>query len=164
MKLQGKIKNLTELEKLSQLLTPLLQPNIYLVLEGELGAGKTTLTQLIAKNLGIKGKVSSPTFNILQCYQISGDYYLNHFDFFRLTPADNLTFFQELVIDNLNIIEWPQNNPHFWQTEKYIHLILTKKKNQTRIIEIDFSKLADKDLNLEHLKKFLVAVSPSEFN
>ena|SRR5436189_239100 len=105
MKLAGQIKNLTELEKLSQLLTPFLQPNIYLILEGELGVGKTTLTQLIAQNLGIQEKVNSPTFNILQRYQIKDEYYLNHFDFFRLTSTDNLTAFQELATDNLNIIE-----------------------------------------------------------
>ncbi|CAG8531950.1 5527_t:CDS:2 [Cetraspora pellucida] len=99
------IKNLKELEKLSRLLTPRLQPNVFLVLQGELGVGKTTLTQLIAKNLGIKEKATSPTFNILQRYRIKNDYYLNHFDFFRLSVNDNLDVFQELTVDNLNIIE-----------------------------------------------------------
>ena len=157
MKLQGQIKNLSELEKLSCLLLPFLCPNLYLVLEGELGVGKTALTQLIAKNLGVQKKVSSPTFNILQRYRIKGEYYLNHFDFFRLTPTDNLTFFQELTMDNLNIIEWPQNNPQFWQTEQHIYLQLIKNKDQSRSIKIDFSKLADQELNLEHLKKFLTS-------
>ena len=155
MKLGGKIKNLTELEKLSQLLTPFLQPSIYLILEGELGVGKTTLTQLIAHNLGVLEKVTSPTFNILQRYRIKDEYYLNRFDFFRLTPTDNLTLFQELATDNLNIIEWPQNNSQFWQTAQYIHLSLVKKKDQTRVIEINFSELIHKDLDLNHLKKFL---------
>ncbi|CAG8447247.1 9410_t:CDS:2 [Racocetra fulgida] len=100
-----KIKNLVELEKFSQFLIPLLKPNVFLILQGELGVGKTTLTQLIAKNLGIREKVTSPTFNILQRYQIKNDYYLNHFDFFRLSVNDNLDIFQELTIDNLNIVE-----------------------------------------------------------
>lgn len=100
-----KIKNLSDLEKLSQFLMPLLQPNICLILQGELGAGKTTLTQLIAKNLGIKEKVTSPTFTICQRYKVKDNYYLNHFDFFRLNTNDNLDPFQELTIDNLNIIE-----------------------------------------------------------
>src|SRR3954452_6727737 len=115
-----KIKNLEELEELSQFLIPLFQPNIYLILQGELGAGKTTLTQLIAKNLGIREKVTSPTFNILQRYQVKNNYYLNHFDFFRLNISDNLDIFQELTIDNLNIIEWGEKNPQFWQEKKYI--------------------------------------------
>ena len=105
MQLARKIKNLTELEKLSEILLPYLQPNIYLILQGELGVGKTTLAQLIAKKMGIKEKITSPTFNILQRYQIKDNYYLNHFDFFRLNTNDNLEIFQELAIDNLNIIE-----------------------------------------------------------
>jgi len=113
MILVGKIKNLAELAKLSQLLMPFLQPNIYLILQGELGAGKTTLTQLIAKNLGVKEKITSPTFTICQRYQIKDNYYLNHFDFFRLNINDNLDIFEELTVDNLNIIEWPEKNPHF---------------------------------------------------
>src|SRR5205085_11305081 len=105
MILTKKIKNLQDLEKLSILLIPHFRPNLYLILQGELGVGKTTLTQLIAKNLGIKEKITSPTFNILQRYKIKNDYYLNHFDFFRLNDTDNLEIFEELTRDNLNIIE-----------------------------------------------------------
>ena len=100
-----KIKNLAELEKLSQFLMPFLQPNTYLILQGELGTGKTTLTQLIARNLGVKEKITSPTFTILQRHQMKGEYYLNHFDFFRLNTNDDLDAFQELTSDNLNVIE-----------------------------------------------------------
>ncbi|MEG7978643.1 MAG: tRNA (adenosine(37)-N6)-threonylcarbamoyltransferase complex ATPase subunit type 1 TsaE [Mollicutes bacterium UO1] len=103
--LKRQIKNLTELEKFSKLLIKILKPNIFLLLEGELGVGKTTLTQFIAKNLGIREKITSPTFNILQRYQINDDYSLNHFDFFRLKLSDDLEIFNELVVDNLNIIE-----------------------------------------------------------
>ena len=138
MILTSKIKNLQDLEKLSILLTSLLQPNTYLVLQGELGVGKTTLTQLIAKNLGIKEKITSPTFNILQRYKIKNNYYLNHFDFFRLNDSDDLEVFQELTADNLNIIEWPEKNPQFWQKEKYIHLKIVKQSSETRLITVSF--------------------------
>lgn len=105
MLVKGKINNLADCEKLSELLINLLEPNIFLLLQGELGVGKTTLTQLIAKNLRIEEKVNSPTFTICQRYQIKNNYYLNHFDFFRLNTSDKLDVFQELTIDNLNIIE-----------------------------------------------------------
>ena len=104
-KYQFQIKNLTECQKLAELLASWLTPNTFLLLEGELGVGKTTFTQLIAKNLGIKEKITSPTFTICQRYQIKDNYYLNHFDFFRLNASDNLDIFQELIVDNLNIIE-----------------------------------------------------------
>ena len=103
--IKGRVRNLSELEKLSRVLVSLLQPNFYLILQGELGAGKTTLVQFIAKNLNLKEKIPSPTFNILQRYKIRDDYYLNHFDFFRLNKHDNLDLFQELTCNNLNIIE-----------------------------------------------------------
>src|SRR4051812_5861120 len=138
MILVRKIKNLQDLEKLSQFLMPFLQSNIYLILSGELGAGKTTLTQLIAKKLGIKAKITSPTFNILQRYEIKNGYYLNHFDLFRLNNNNNLDIFQELTVDNLNIIEWPEKNPQFWQEKKYIHLKLIKESPGIRKVIIDF--------------------------
>jgi len=147
MLIKGKVNNLKNCEKLAELLTSRLIPNTFLLLEGELGVGKTTLTQLIAKNLGIKEKVTSPTFNILQRYQIKDNYYLNHFDFFRLNTNDKLDFFQELTTDNLNIIEWPEKNPQFWQSKQNIHLKIVKQNSGIRTIslKIPASKKFEKD-------------------
>ena len=99
------IKNLTELENLTEWLLPYLKPNIFLLLQGNLGTGKTTFTQTVAKKIGIKKTVNSPTFTILQQYKIRNNYYLNHFDFFRLSLQDDLSIFAELIINNLNVIE-----------------------------------------------------------
>jgi len=99
------IKNLTDLEKLADFILPHLQPNLFLLLQGDLGVGKTTFTQIIARKLGIKQIVNSPTFTLCQQYKIKDDYYLNHFDFFRLTLSDDTSLFSELTINNLNIIE-----------------------------------------------------------
>lgn len=128
------MKNLADCEKLAELLINLLTPNTFLLLQGELGVGKTTLAQLIAKKIGIEEKVNSPTFNICQRYQIKNDYYLNHFDFFRLNTSDKLDFFQEITANNLNIIEWPEKNPQFWGRKKYIQLKLVKQTSETRLI------------------------------
>lgn len=99
------IRNLTDLEKLADFILPHLQPNLFLLLQGDLGVGKTTFTQIIAQKLGIKQVVNSPTFTLCQQYKIKDDYYLNHFDFFRLSLSDDASFFSELTINNLNIIE-----------------------------------------------------------
>ena len=107
------IKNLADLEKLADLLLPYLQSDTFLLLQGNLGAGKTTFTQIIARKLGIKQAVNSPTFTFCQQYKIKEDYYLNHFDFFRLASVDNISFLEELTIGNLSIIEWPEKNPLF---------------------------------------------------
>jgi len=139
MLVERKIRSLADCEKLAEFLVCLLEPNIFLLLQGELGVGKTTLTQLIAKKLGIKEKLTSPTFTICQRYQIKNNYYLNHFDFFRLNNIDKLDVFQELTIDNLNIIEWPEKNLQFWKNKKYIQLKLTKQVSEIRSITLNIN-------------------------
>src|SRR4051794_825329 len=99
------VNNLIELEEFSKQLSLVCRPNFFLVLQGNLGVGKTTLTQLIAKHLGIIERITSPTFNILQRHQIKEDYFLNHFDLFRIRTEEDLSFFDDLIINNLNIIE-----------------------------------------------------------
>jgi tRNA threonylcarbamoyladenosine biosynthesis protein TsaE len=86
---------------------------------GELGAGKTTLTQEIAKHLRIKEKIVSPTFVIMKIYKINqnSDYYshfkkLIHIDAYRLDSQEELLKigWEKLIVDkdNLIIIEWPE--------------------------------------------------------
>ena len=71
-----------------------LEPGDILTLEGGLGAGKTTFTKGLAKGLGIKKMVNSPTFTILKQY--SGNLELNHFDVYRLEHSDEDIGFDEL--------------------------------------------------------------------
>ena len=86
---------------------------------GDLGAGKTTMTQEIAKHLGIREKIISPTFVIMKSYKIkpSSEYYshfkkLIHIDAYRLESAKEFAHigWEELQSDkdNLIIIEWPE--------------------------------------------------------
>ncbi|HEY9855439.1 MAG TPA: tRNA (adenosine(37)-N6)-threonylcarbamoyltransferase complex ATPase subunit type 1 TsaE [Stenomitos sp.] len=58
-----------------------------ILLSGDLGAGKTTLTQAIARGLGIEERVTSPTFSLLHEYD-EGRVPLYHFDLYRLTEED----------------------------------------------------------------------------
>ncbi len=73
-------------------------------LYGDLGAGKTTLVQGIARGLGIKKRVISPTFIIIRNYDR-----LYHIDLYRLDDAKTLGL-EELWSDPANIllIEWPE--------------------------------------------------------
>lgn len=91
-----------------------------IAMSGDLGAGKTTLTQEIAKELGIKSPVASPTFVIMKIYKIeSPKSYLKqfkklvHIDAYRLEGAKELLKIGWDNIyndkDNLIIIEWPEN-------------------------------------------------------
>jgi tRNA threonylcarbamoyladenosine biosynthesis protein TsaE len=84
---------------------------ISISLKGELGAGKTTFVQGLAKGLGISDKyyITSPTFNIINEYP-AGDLTLCHLDLYRLGSSDELEYigFDDLIDDtHIIIVEWP---------------------------------------------------------
>jgi len=64
------------------------QPGTVIVLEGSLGAGKTSFVQGLARGLGITGRVNSPTFTIIKEY--NGRLPLYHFDLYRLEEPEEL--------------------------------------------------------------------------
>lgn len=84
-------------------------------LHGELGSGKTAFVQAIAKALGVREHVTSPTFVIMKNYQLKAISYklLVHIDAYRLTGGAELHAlgFRELLKDpgNLIMIEWPEH-------------------------------------------------------
>jgi len=86
-------------------------------LSGHLGAGKTSFTKLLAKELGITETVTSPTFVIMKIYEISAGTFsfkrLVHIDAYRLEKRGELEAldFERISSDpqNLMIIEWPEN-------------------------------------------------------
>ncbi len=87
-----------------------------LALSGDLGAGKTTLTQAIAAALGIEDNIVSPTFVIMKLYAPkTGWKQLVHIDAYRLNSAAELEKlgWNELIADpgNLILIEWPEQVP-----------------------------------------------------
>ncbi len=82
-----------------------------LALSGEVGAGKTTFTQGLARALGVKGPVTSPTFAIFNLHD-GHDRRLVHLDAYRLSgPAalDALLIHDFLVPPYLLVCEWPEN-------------------------------------------------------
>jgi|JI10StandDraft_1071094.scaffolds.fasta_scaffold176474_2 tRNA threonylcarbamoyladenosine biosynthesis protein TsaE len=89
--------------------------NAYVVcLHGDLGAGKTTMTQIIGKSLGVIETINSPTFVIKKTYQTTDNTFkiLIHMDAYRLEGEKKLDVFrldQDFTSTNtLMIIEWPE--------------------------------------------------------
>lgn len=102
------INNLDELNHFANVLVRHLEPSDLILLNGDLGAGKTTLTQFIGKHLGVKRNINSPTFNIIKSYKGS-NLKLHHMDCYRLEDSDEDAGFDEYFQDEgITIIEWSQ--------------------------------------------------------
>ena len=103
-------KSLTETEQLAINFAKTLNCGDVVLLNGDLGAGKTTFTQFVFKQLGVKDVISSPTFAILKSYQ--GQYGLHHFDTYRITTEEAIeSGFDEVIYekDSIKFIEWSEN-------------------------------------------------------
>ena len=98
------VASLNELDKVVTYLNEVLPTNAIVFLRGDLAAGKTTLTQAVAKAKGIDAEVTSPTFSLQQCY--AEDLY--HYDLYRLDHEEfmNLGLFEEFEKEGWHMVEW----------------------------------------------------------
>lgn len=81
---------------------------------GEMGAGKTTLISKIIIQLGSKDTVSSPTFSIINQYQLYDNQLVNHFDFYRIKSqheAFDIGVEEYFYSNDYNFIEWSDKIP-----------------------------------------------------
>ena len=117
-----------------------------LLLSGDLGGGKTFITQELGRLLKVKGNINSPTFNIMKLYNIinksSHFKYLLHIDAYRLSSYQdllNLGLEEYLVNEEvLLVIEWPKDLPVY----------LAEEKIDYYLIDIDIKSKEDRIFNL----------------
>lgn len=74
------LPDLRATQRLAERLAARLEPGFVLFLSGDLGAGKTTFARALLRALGYTGRVKSPTFTLLECYELPS-FRLYHFDF-----------------------------------------------------------------------------------
>ncbi|WP_245881489.1 tRNA (adenosine(37)-N6)-threonylcarbamoyltransferase complex ATPase subunit type 1 TsaE [Xanthomarina spongicola] len=106
-----------------------------ILLEGDMGVGKTTLIKELVKALGSADEVSSPTFSIVNEYELKNDK-IYHFDFYRIKDIEEAyNFGIEDYLDSNNwiIIEWPELIEELI-TDKYNRIILSLNDDNTRKI------------------------------
>jgi len=102
------VASLKELDKVVSYLYETLPQNSIVFLRGDLAAGKTTLTQAIAKAKGIVGEVTSPTFSLQQCYEGKDGENLYHYDLYRLEHEEfmQMGLFEEFEKSGWHMVEW----------------------------------------------------------
>ncbi|MDB9519020.1 tRNA (adenosine(37)-N6)-threonylcarbamoyltransferase complex ATPase subunit type 1 TsaE [Roseofilum reptotaenium CS-1145] len=104
-------------EELGIKLGQILAPGSVVLLNGDLGTGKTTLIQGLGKGLGIEDLIDSPTFTLINEY-LDGRVPLYHFDLYRLSPAQVPSLNPELYWEGVEVplgivaIEWAEKLPY----------------------------------------------------
>jgi tRNA threonylcarbamoyladenosine biosynthesis protein TsaE len=112
-------------------------PKKVILFNGNMGVGKTTLIKSLAKNLGVNDVTSSPTFSLVNEYQISENQYIYHFDVYRLkneTEALDMGIDEYLYSGNWCFIEWAENIPNLIPEEHSVIKIETLPDGKRHLI------------------------------
>jgi len=107
------------------------------LMNGEMGAGKTTLTKVLCEVLGVEGTMSSPTFSIVNEYQTKSKEVIYHFDFYRLkneTEAMDIGVEEYLDSGHYCFLEWPDKISNLIPTDHF-EVKIKEHTPTTRTIE-----------------------------
>ena len=126
-----------ETEAVGAALAQVLEPGAVIAYRGDLGAGKTAFTRGLARGLGVKESVTSPTYTIVNEY-LSGSMPLFHFDMYRLGSEDELFdigWEDYLERGGVCAVEWSEN---VWGAmEDAVIVTISRLGEDTRKIEIE---------------------------
>ena len=134
----------SETRALGEQLASGLRPGDTVILEGELGAGKSELARGIARGLGVTETVTSPSFTILNVYE-SGRCPLYHFDWYRLESEEELYELgmdEYLGGDGIAVVEWAERCPDA-VPEDCIRIRLEATGEATRRITVNDGRRVD---------------------
>lgn len=135
----GASVKLKQIPQLAAILASMLQGGEVVALYGDLGAGKTTFTQALAKQLGVTKAISSPTYTIAKQYSAAHGRTLYHYDLYRLDSAESLDYLD--LPDKIGaanaiiVVEWPDRAPQAWPADT-IRIDFTYVDEQTRKITL----------------------------
>lgn len=135
------LTSLADTRALAAEMAPRLQPGGVLLLEGDLGAGKTTFVQALAHCYGINRTVTSPTFTLANEYRLPDGSRLVHYDLYRLASAEglyDLGFEDALELGARLLIEWPERARRILDLEvpHRLRLVLTHQAEGARLATV----------------------------
>lgn len=125
-----------ETRLIAEQLASLLEPGDVLALSGDLGAGKTTFAQGLAKGLGVEEPVHSPTFTLIREYDGRIPFY--HMDVYRLgkgADSENLGIEEYLYGDGVSVIEWAEYVDSLLP-EEMLRVTIRRTGDSERLIEM----------------------------
>lgn len=128
-------KSGAQTQRLGHALGSLLLGGDLILLDGQLGAGKTTLTQGLAKGLQVTEVVNSPTFTLLKEYR--GALPLYHFDLYRLDDPDeiiDLGFEDYFYGSGVCVVEWADKATELWPVERLVIRLTREGEAQRRLL------------------------------
>lgn len=104
------LNTLEDTRKLAQMIAKIITADFVVALNGDLGAGKTTLVREVLYALGIHGSIKSPTFTYVEPYQLD-EVYIYHFDLYRFSEPEqwfDLGFDEYFLQPHICFIEWAE--------------------------------------------------------
>ena len=126
-----------ETERFGETLAGTLRPGSVVAYTGALGMGKTAFTRGLARGLGCRGRVTSPTFTVVNEYE--GKIPLFHFDMYRLSSSDELFdigWEDYLSRGGVCAVEWSENVEDAFEGDEII-VTISKLSAEERKIEIE---------------------------
>lgn len=148
-----KLKNENDTLSFGKKLASLLKPTDVVVLTGELGSGKTKLTEGILSYFGLENEISSPTFTIVNEYQ-SDSFFIYHFDVYRLEDSSEFLEIggEEYFEKGICIIEWGEMISDVLPKD-YIHIVFNKDELDENIRVLDITSYGEVlDVYLDNIK------------
>lgn len=131
------INNKDEMIKLAEQLAKICSKHDVILLNGDLGAGKTFFTKHFAKALGIKEEIVSPTFTLAKEYQ-NDDVVFYHVDAYRLEGVEeDVSYMFDYYLNGITIIEWPEFISDYLPYS-YVQLYIKNTGEESRDITFSF--------------------------
>ena len=113
MKIKMQVNGLEQTKEVAKAFAKSLKSPMIVLLNGDLGSGKTTFVKEVVKALGCDDLVTSPTFTLLNTYNAKFPIY--HFDMYRLSSAEEANsvgfeeYFDKHTLDGVCFVEWSEN-------------------------------------------------------